>query len=123
MLFNREGNHVANGNVGMDGRQAALHIDQWLAARLPETQDHEAVFETLRLQMQKVEHAWRSRSPLAAQIIDEIGRSGSMEDIVRQLSRLADHIRATEGKSGADTGGNMSSLEQRPRAVRTLIRL
>lgn len=120
MLFNRDNQLSGNGNSGdFDAHQASARIDQWLAARPPHDQSHESIFEALRVQMQKIEDKWRGRSPLAAQIMDEIGSSQSAEDMLRHLTRLEAHIRMIEGKGDTSAPGTA-----RPRrVVRTLIRL
>ena len=104
---------------GLDAHRASARIEQWLAARSTQDQSHEHVFEALRDRMQEIEDKWRGRSPLAAQIMDEIGSSLSFEDLLRHLTRLEEHIRLIEGKESAGAPGTA-----RPRrVVRTLIRL
>ncbi len=81
----------------------------------------EAVFEALRVQMQKIEDRWRTHSPRAAEIIDEIGSSSTMDQILRHLSDLELHIRT--GKNTASAGAGGVGVASPRRAVRTLLRL
>lgn len=81
----------------------------------------EAVFDALRVQMQKIEDRWRTHSPRAAEIIYEIGSSNTMDEILRHLSELELHIRT--GKNTASAGAGLAGMASPRRAVRTLLRL
>jgi hypothetical protein len=111
----------ASTNAVHDARLAAQQIEHWLAARTPSPANPEAVFEALRIAMQTVEDRWRAHSPRAADILDDIGGSGTMDDILRHLARLEQHLRKEDGAPSAGAGQPGSA--PRHRAVRTLLRL
>ncbi|MGQ3211775.1 hypothetical protein [Shinella sp.] len=121
MLEGPETSVSANPNPVRDAHKAAQWIEHWLAARAPSPTHPEAVFNALRVQMQKIEDRWRSHSPRAAEIIDEIGGSETMDDILRHLTRLEQHLRTKD--SAPSTGAGEPGLPPRRRAVRTLLRL
>lgn len=111
----------ANTNPAADGRLAVERIERWLAARPARLANPEAVFEVLRTQMQKIEDRWRAHSPRAAEILDDIGRSETVDDILRHLARLEQQLRA--GEDAMSARANESGSAPRRRAVRTLLRL
>ena len=105
----------------LDGRLAVEQIERWLAARPPQPANPEAVFEALRAQMQKIEDRWRTQSVRIAEILDDIGRSETLDDILRHLARLEQHLQAK--KDAVSVRADESGSPPRRRAVRTLLRL
>ena len=121
MVLDRDNQLSGNGSPGdgLDAHRASARIDEWLTTRSPDDANHEDVFEALRVRMQEIEDRCRGRSPLAAQIIDDIGHSPLIEDVLRHLIRLDEHIRSLDGSGSA---GRPETARRQP-AVRTLIRL
>lgn len=121
MVFGREINGSADGNPVQDANQAVKQIELWLAARALAPMNDQSIFEAMRLQMQKIEDRWRAHSLRAAEILDDIGRSETMDDVVRNLFRLEQQLLTGDGTTSVGAGETGSA--PRRRAARTLLRL